>query len=323
VALVSSIPAAVTMRGRPGKRRPGRSPPRVRDGSSLAGEAEKAEGHVAAEVRSGTGDLGFVHRGSVRPELEQEIFEAEIPSLKGPARTMYGYQIVAGPGGEARRTARLCPMSARPWRRGSARARKGGSGIVRGRPHPGCPSGAVRVGARALGSGLLLIVAAPALAGHGAHFTLGIGAEYLLDVPDGRGAIGRARARCSRSSPSTSTETSSTRGFSSSTAGSSRRAFRLEQTGVESTTKREFDYGLGLRPSAIAPSPSRSPRCGRFVRHRSGGRRACARGGRELPRHRRRPSERDGRSSGFPKRCSASRPTIRRPFATRGATCRS
>ena len=35
------------------------------------------------------------------------------------------------------------------------------------------------MGVRAVALGLLLAVAAPALAGTGAHFTLGLGAEYL------------------------------------------------------------------------------------------------------------------------------------------------
>lgn len=66
---------------------------RVKAGAPLAVEAEKLKAALPPRYRDGTGDLGFVHRGSVRPELEREIFEAEIPSLRGPARTMYGYQV--------------------------------------------------------------------------------------------------------------------------------------------------------------------------------------------------------------------------------------
>ena len=94
VALVSVDPGGGEDAWKAGEEKAGALAARVRDGSSLAGEAEKLKATLPPKFRSGTGDLGFVHRGSVRPELEQEIFEAEIPSLKGPARTMYGYQIV-------------------------------------------------------------------------------------------------------------------------------------------------------------------------------------------------------------------------------------
>lgn len=102
------------------------------------------------------------------------------------------------------------------------------------------------MGARALAPGLLLIAAAPALAGTGAHFTLGIGAEYLAtsqtvegrrtgestlqpvvfldfdgNVVDPRFLLFNGRLLTS--------------------------GFWLDQTGAETTTKREIDYGLGIR----------------------------------------------------------------------------
>ena len=102
------------------------------------------------------------------------------------------------------------------------------------------------MGVRTLGAALLLILAAPVLAGTGAHFTLGIGAEYLstsqtvegrrtsegtlqpvvfLDfdgnVVDPRFLLFNGRVLTS--------------------------SFWLDQTGAETTTKRELDYGLGIR----------------------------------------------------------------------------
>jgi hypothetical protein len=67
---------------------------RVRAGAPLAGEAEKLKAALPPKYRAETGDLGFVHRGSVRADLEKEIFDARIPSLRGPVRTLHGYQIV-------------------------------------------------------------------------------------------------------------------------------------------------------------------------------------------------------------------------------------
>ena len=67
---------------------------RVRAGGSLADEAQKLKPGLPPAYREGTGDLGFVHRGSVLPEMEKEIFEAQIPSLRGPLQSMYGYHVV-------------------------------------------------------------------------------------------------------------------------------------------------------------------------------------------------------------------------------------
>jgi len=102
------------------------------------------------------------------------------------------------------------------------------------------------VGARALGSGLLLIVAAPALAGTGAHFTLGIGAEYLSTSQTVEGH----RTSESTLQPVVSLDFDGNvvdPRFLLFNGRILTSGFRLEQTGVESTTKREFDYGLGLR----------------------------------------------------------------------------
>lgn len=67
---------------------------RVKAGASLANESEKLKPELPEKYRDKTGDLGFVHRGSLQPELEKEVFEAGVPSVVGPLRTMYGYHVV-------------------------------------------------------------------------------------------------------------------------------------------------------------------------------------------------------------------------------------
>jgi len=67
---------------------------RVRAGASFAEEVEKLKRDLPPKYRDQTGDLGFVHRGSVLPEIEKEIFDAEIPSFRGPIQTIYGYQVI-------------------------------------------------------------------------------------------------------------------------------------------------------------------------------------------------------------------------------------
>lgn len=67
---------------------------RARAGGSLAKEVEKLKPGLPEKYRDKTGDLGFVHLGSLLPEVEKEVFEAGVPSVVGPLRTMYGYHVV-------------------------------------------------------------------------------------------------------------------------------------------------------------------------------------------------------------------------------------
>ena len=94
VALVPVDPAGADSAWKAGQEKADALAARVKAGASLAAEAEKMKASLPPKYREGTGDLGFVHRGSVRPELEEEIFGAEVPSVRGPIRTMYGFQVV-------------------------------------------------------------------------------------------------------------------------------------------------------------------------------------------------------------------------------------
>jgi len=67
---------------------------RVRAGGSLASEVGKLRPELPEKYRDKTGDLGFVHLGSLLPEVEKEVFEAAVPSILGPLGTMYGYHVV-------------------------------------------------------------------------------------------------------------------------------------------------------------------------------------------------------------------------------------
>jgi len=102
------------------------------------------------------------------------------------------------------------------------------------------------MGVRAVGLGLFLFVAAPALAGSGAHFTLGLGAEYLSTSQ----TIEGRRTSESTLQPVVYLDFDGNLVdprflvFNGRVLAS---GFRLEQTGADTTTKREFDYGLGLR----------------------------------------------------------------------------
>jgi len=67
---------------------------RVKGGASLPAEIEKLKPELPEKYRDKIGDLGFVHSGSLLPEMEKEIFDAAVPSVVGPLRTMYGYHVV-------------------------------------------------------------------------------------------------------------------------------------------------------------------------------------------------------------------------------------
>ena len=40
------------------------------------------------------GDLGFVHRGSLQPALDEAVFSLEVGALTEPVRTIYGFHIL-------------------------------------------------------------------------------------------------------------------------------------------------------------------------------------------------------------------------------------
>jgi parvulin-like peptidyl-prolyl isomerase len=67
---------------------------RVRAGGSLATEIGKLKAELPGKYQDKTGDLGFVHLGSLMPEVERAVFEAAVPSVVGPLGTMYGYHVV-------------------------------------------------------------------------------------------------------------------------------------------------------------------------------------------------------------------------------------
>ena len=46
------------------------------------------------KYRDQVGDLGFVHRGSLQPEIDQEVFAAEIGAVRGPIRTLFGFHLI-------------------------------------------------------------------------------------------------------------------------------------------------------------------------------------------------------------------------------------
>jgi hypothetical protein len=61
--------------------------------STLETEAEILKDSLPPRYRDMVGDVGFVHRGSLVPEIEQAVFEAEVGSPVGPLRTMYGLHV--------------------------------------------------------------------------------------------------------------------------------------------------------------------------------------------------------------------------------------
>ncbi len=67
---------------------------RVKGGASLLSEIEKLKPDLPEMYRDKTGDVGFVHSGSLLPDLDKEVFDASVPSLVGPLRTMYGYHVI-------------------------------------------------------------------------------------------------------------------------------------------------------------------------------------------------------------------------------------
>jgi peptidyl-prolyl cis-trans isomerase C len=67
---------------------------RAKGGASLRAEIEKLKPELPEKYRDKTGDLGFVHSGSLLPEIEKDVFGASVPSIVGPLRTMYGYHVV-------------------------------------------------------------------------------------------------------------------------------------------------------------------------------------------------------------------------------------
>lgn len=68
--------------------------------SAAAGEGSLME-LASAEVeslppkfRDQIGDIGFVHRGSLAPAIDEVVFSADIGSVTGPVATIYGYHVL-------------------------------------------------------------------------------------------------------------------------------------------------------------------------------------------------------------------------------------
>ncbi len=118
------------------------------------------------------------------------------------------------------------------------------------------------MGVRAVGLGLLLALAAPALAGTGAHFTLGLGAEYLSTAQVENGTSFKESTLQPVVSLSFDGNAVDPR-FLTFYGQILAAGFRIEQTGVETTKKTQLDYGLGARlfsnrPVSVEASARRS-----------------------------------------------------------------
>ena len=61
--------------------------------STLETEAEALKDSLPPRYRDMVGDVGFVHQGSLVPEIGQAVFAADVGSLIGPLRTMYGLHV--------------------------------------------------------------------------------------------------------------------------------------------------------------------------------------------------------------------------------------
>lgn len=49
---------------------------------------------LAPKYRDQVGDLGFVHRGALQPEVDEQVFAAEVGEVRGPIRTIYGFHLL-------------------------------------------------------------------------------------------------------------------------------------------------------------------------------------------------------------------------------------
>jgi len=49
---------------------------------------------LSPKFRDQVGDLGFVHRGSLQPEIDREVFAADIGAVRGPIRTLFGFHLI-------------------------------------------------------------------------------------------------------------------------------------------------------------------------------------------------------------------------------------
>lgn len=58
-------------------------------------DVASAEGEsLPPKFRDQVGDIGFVHRGSLAPVIDEAVFSAEIESVAGPVSTIYGYHVL-------------------------------------------------------------------------------------------------------------------------------------------------------------------------------------------------------------------------------------
>jgi len=49
---------------------------------------------ISPQFRDQVGDLGFLHRGTLHPDLDREAFSTEVGRVTAPVRTIYGYHVV-------------------------------------------------------------------------------------------------------------------------------------------------------------------------------------------------------------------------------------
>jgi len=118
------------------------------------------------------------------------------------------------------------------------------------------------MGVRALGLVLLVVVASPAVAGTGAHFTLGLGAEYLSTEQGQNGTSWKESTLQPVVFLSFDGNAVDPR-FLTFYGQILAAGFRLEQTDADATTKKQLDYGLGVRlfsnrPVSVEASARRS-----------------------------------------------------------------
>ncbi|HSN55298.1 MAG TPA: peptidyl-prolyl cis-trans isomerase [Candidatus Sulfomarinibacteraceae bacterium] len=60
----------------------------------LVDAADELRPDLPPRYQSQVGDLGFVHRGSLLPALDEVVFDAALGSVSGPVRSIYGFHVV-------------------------------------------------------------------------------------------------------------------------------------------------------------------------------------------------------------------------------------
>jgi len=68
---------------------------KVRGGEvALLDAVGESIGDLPPKYRDQVGDLGFVHNGSLQPEIDREVFGAEVGEVRGPVRTLFGFHLI-------------------------------------------------------------------------------------------------------------------------------------------------------------------------------------------------------------------------------------